>query len=197
MINRAYTWDLRRCNSTPFAYQLRYFTDAECDRIIEAGLALPATESYLGTNGQVDNSIRKNLVAFFENTNPANHWIYEKLAAAVTAINTQFWDFDLDFIETMQFTRYDRIDDFYTNHIDTSFGKTEQRKLSISVQLSDPASYQGSNLEFMKCGDSYYDPIRERGSIMLFPSFMQHRVTPLTAGVRYSLVSWVIGPPFK
>lgn len=196
MINRSHTWDLRSSNSVPFAYQVGYFSDIECDSIIEQGLQLPTVESFLGTN-EVDNSIRRNLVGFFENHRTDHHWIYQKLAKAVNDFNDQFWKFDLNFIETLQFTRYDRPNDFYTDHIDTSFGRTEQRKLSVSVQLSNPDTYTGSDLLFLKVGDSYYDPIRQRGSIIMFPSFMFHQVTPITSGVRYSLVSWIIGPPFK
>lgn len=197
MINRSYAWDLRSCNSVPYAYHIGYFTSQECDRIIEQGSKLPSVQSYLGSDRLIDTSIRQNQVAFFQNSDSDVHWIYQKVSQAVKDINKQFWNFDLNILETLQFTIYDKPDDFYTNHIDMSFGTVEQRKLSVSIQLSDPDTYQGSNLEFMQCGDRYYEPIRNRGTIIMFPSFMQHRVSPLISGTRYSLVSWVIGPPFR
>lgn len=154
-------------------------------------------ESFLGDDGAVDNKIRRNLVSFFTNSDSNTQWIYQRCAAAVNSFNQQFWNFDLDFIETLQFTRYDRLGDFYTNHMDMSFGRRETRKLSFSVQLSDPDAYQGSDLLFLRCGHDYYDPVRTRGTVTMFPSFQIHQVTPLASGTRYSLVGWVIGPPFK
>jgi len=197
MINRNYAWDLRTSNSVPFAYQIGYFTNEECDLIVQQGNQLTAVESYLGSNGLIDRSIRRNHIAFFDPAQKTTEWIYKKISKAVKDFNEQFWRFDLDIIETLQYTIYNEPNDFYTNHMDLSFGAWEQRKLSVSIQLSDANDYQGSNLEFMQCGDRYYDPIRDRGTVIMFPSFMQHRVSPLISGTRFSLVSWVIGPPFR
>ena len=63
------------------------------------------------------------------------------------------------------------------------------------MQLSDPASYEGGNLEIMNSRDPQAMP-RDRGVIIMFPSFTLHRVTKVTRGVRRSLVGWIGGPPF-
>jgi len=77
------------------------------------------------------------------------------------------------------------------------------RKLSVSCLLSDPKDYKGGDLEFQIRNQD--DPtivnntehIRKRGSIIVFPSFVWHRVKPVTEGTRYSLVIWNLGPPWK
>jgi PKHD-type hydroxylase len=72
------------------------------------------------------------------------------------------------------------------------------RKLSLIIQLTDPSEYEGGDFQF----DSDIpqpDPaeIKQRGTVIVFPSFLRHRVTPVTSGVRRSLVSWVEGPKFR
>jgi PKHD-type hydroxylase len=77
------------------------------------------------------------------------------------------------------------------------------RKLSVTVNLSPAGSYDGGNLKFdfgpHTDGEQFYEAIeaREQGSIIIFPSFLDHTVTPITRGKRYSLVLWNLGDPFK
>jgi PKHD-type hydroxylase len=71
------------------------------------------------------------------------------------------------------------------------------RKLSFSLLLSDPDTYEGGNLQLLaEDGKSYYAP-RQRGTIILFDSRTQHRVQKVKSGVRKSLVGWVVGPRFR
>jgi PKHD-type hydroxylase len=73
------------------------------------------------------------------------------------------------------------------------------------VQLSDPATYEGSDLQLLEVVEDYDDAdggawrsrVRRRGTVIAFPAFEYHRVTPLESGVRHSLVCWVGGPPFR
>lgn len=80
------------------------------------------------------------------------------------------------------------------------------RKLSFTVQLSPPASYEGSHLEFAKytlgpheSGEAtkLRDTLRQQGFLIVFPAFMTHRVTQLTSGVRHAIVGWMHGPEFR
>lgn len=85
-------------------------------------------------------------------------------------------------------------EDHYVWHTDSISGDSV-RKLSFSIQLSDPADYEGGDLEFMP---SLTDPkIKQRGTMTIFPSFMTHRVSPVTRGTRYVIVGWIYGPEFK
>lgn len=78
--------------------------------------------------------------------------------------------------------------------MDLGAGENSGRKLSLSIQLSPPYDYSGGQLEFQNI-DSPAD--RGIGSLIAFPSFIQHRVTPVDSGVRSSLVVWVHGKPFR
>jgi PKHD-type hydroxylase len=95
----------------------------------------------------------------------------------------------------LQFTRYQAPGEHYEWHIDRGM-QTGTRKLSLSLQLSDPDDYEGGDLE-MWFGGEPTKASRERGMMTFFPSYVMHRVTPVTKGVRYSLVCWISGPPFK
>ena len=118
------------------------------------------------------------------------------------------WNFDWDFTEPAQFTKYGK-DQFYGWHRDClsqpySEDRHPQyagkiRKLSVTVSLSEPSTYEGGNLQFDE-GDGRYhtcEEIRPRGSVVVFPSHVPHQVTPVTSGTRRSLVMWSLGPPFR
>ena len=77
------------------------------------------------------------------------------------------------------------------------------RKLSVTINLNKPGDYEGGNLKFdfgpHTEGERYHEctEIRPQGSIIVFPSFIAHQVTPITKGTRYSLVLWSLGQPFN
>ena len=107
------------------------------------------------------------------------------------------WLFDVDHIEPVQIGRYG-LDGHYKWHNDepVSFrdGTGAQRKISVSLLLSDPDTYEGG--DFLFAGQE--QPLtRKQGSIIVFPSYTEHTVTPVTKGVRYSAVIWARGPYFK
>ena len=114
------------------------------------------------------------------------------------------WKYDIVAAESCQITRYTK-DGFYTWHKDgigshnEVYDNPEQpflhgntRKLSMSIVLND--EYEGGDFEMSGLKEPL--PRLEKGSIIVFPSFIDHRVTPVTKGTRYSLVTWFVGPPF-
>lgn len=119
----------------------------------------------------------------------------ERLLAAVCQVNEQYFRFDLSGIwddDQPTVVRYEPDQGHYHWHVDCA-EPHPLRKLSFSVLLSDPDSYTGGDLEV-----NGFDPApRVRGQLFLFPSFMWHRVTPVTAGARHVLVGWVLGPTFR
>ena len=147
-----------------------------------------------------------------------DQWIYKEIHPFIHEANkTAGWNFDWDFSESCQFTKYG-VGQHYGWHCDSwdkpydkpndlnSHGKI--RKLSVTVSLSDPSEYEGGNLEFdfrnqvdwernKKSKIKECTEIRPRGSIIVFPSFVWHRVNPVTRGTRYSLVIWNLGKPFR
>lgn len=142
-------------------------------------------------------------------------WIYKEIHPYVYEANKNAgWNFEFDRSETCQFTKYKK-GQFYNWHFDmfdepynlpnnpNMHGKI--RKISVICQLTDPSKYKGGELEFDFRRNS---PIKEskteicteiqpKGSIVVFPSYVWHRVKPVTSGTRYSLVMWNLGRPFK
>ena len=99
------------------------------------------------------------------------------------------------FFEAPQFLVYrDTEGGHYDWHLDR--GREAPRKLSLTIQLTDPSRYEGCELEFNIGGGTLSTP-RSRGHVIAFPSYMIHRVTPITSGVRKAIVAWVTGPEFK
>lgn len=99
------------------------------------------------------------------------------------------------FHEELQLAKYsDR--GFFDWHLDFGAGEISARKLSMTIQLSDPNDYEGGDLRFMINKEIVNAP-KEKGTIIIFPSFIMHRVTPITKGTRQSIVGWVSGPPYR
>jgi PKHD-type hydroxylase len=144
----------------------------------------------------------------------SDRWIYKEIQPFIHQANRLAgWNFDWSFSESCQFTKY-KLNQHYDWHCDSweapyankdnpdTFGKI--RKLSVTCSLSAPEDYEGGELEFdfrntdpdkqsvRKCAE-----IKPRGSIVVFPSHVWHRVKPVTKGTRYSLVIWNLGYPFK
>jgi PKHD-type hydroxylase len=119
------------------------------------------------------------------------------MAFITRQLNGQFFDFDLyGFVEDFQYTVYEEGNDHYTWHMDKGKNSTSPRKLSLVLQLSDPSEYDGGDLEIFT-GVNTTTLEKKKGIIHAFPSFVMHRVTPVTRGVRRTLVIWVSGPKFK
>ena len=123
-------------------------------------------------------------------------WVYEIVWAQAMQAN-QLFQFDVvPFHDTIQLARYDAEDQgFFRWHADTTSNDLT-RKISISVPLSDPAEYEGGVLEFNENG-AIYKPPQQAGAPIMFPSWLLHRVTPVTRGRRYSLVAWIRGPAWR
>jgi PKHD-type hydroxylase len=137
-------------------------------------------------------SIRKSSAVFIAPSKSTN-WVFERLSKAVREINDTVYGFDVSqFREGFQFTRYE-VGEFYGPHFDIGPGKLTERKLSLTVQLSTPDEYTGGELVIYP---EFVAP-KDQGTMTVFPSFMCHDVRPVKTGVRYSLVSWLAGPPFR
>jgi len=141
-------------------------------------------------------------------------WIFKEIHPYIHAANKNAgWNFEWDWTEAAQFTIYKK-GQFYNWHCDSwtePYNSPQNinihnkyRKLSVTVSLNDSSEYEGGELEFdfrnkeagkknlLKCSQ-----IKPKGSIVVFPSFVWHRVKPVTQGTRYSLVMWNLGYPFK
>jgi len=111
---------------------------------------------------------------------------------AIVANKVAGWNFDLTTNQRVQMTKYNSSGDFYGWHMD-SFEPVEgkQRKLSVSILLNE--DFEGGEFDF----ENDENVLTKKGSILVFPSFLQHQVRPVTKGTRYSAVNWIEGEQFK
>lgn len=124
-------------------------------------------------------------------------WVYSKLHDMIMEANDVMWKFDLQSMrEQIQYTEYYGGGGQYDWHMDCGIGVQNQRKVSVTVQLSHPDEYEGGDLEFM-LGAGHIKAPRVQGAAVIFPSFFLHRVTPVTTGTRKSFVLWVGGEPYR
>jgi PKHD-type hydroxylase len=122
-------------------------------------------------------------------------WLFSKLRDVVHTANT-YYGYDLfGMLEGVQITTYHAPNSHYDWHVDIG-ANVPTRKLSLCMQLSDPSEYEGGELQVWRGGDPLIEE-KKKGRITVFPSWTMHRVTPVTSGVRHSLVCWVTGTPFK
>jgi PKHD-type hydroxylase len=178
----------------PYATALNFLNAQEMDWLIteHAPLVTEGKLSYGNTNAH----LRRSRVVFL-GPEQRYAWLYNRLWAAVQVCNPQYFDVDVASVEAnVQIARYDSADSgFYDWHLD--FGPAQPlRKLSISVQLSNPEDYDGGDVELLY-GNAPTKLDRTRGAFIIFPSFMLHRVTPVTRGTRWSLVAWILGKRWR
>lgn len=172
------------------------FTDSEIARIQTQGEQADKSLGTVSSENDVNAAIRKSTVSWLHDTQD-HMWIYDKLGYIVRQLNGQFFNFDLSgFGESFQYTTYTSDNDHYTWHIDKGITNSMPRKLSLVVQLSDPSEYEGGDLEIQTGSEPLKLP-KAKGLVIAFPSWILHRVTPVTAGTRRSLVVWVGGPAFR
>jgi len=202
-----------------FWYFKKAVPDHICDDIIKYGLQIK--EEMAVTGGYGDQKLNRKQVKDLKKKRDSNivwlseSWIYKELHPYIRQANTNAgWNFQWDFSEACQFTKYNK-GQYYDWHCDSwerSYNKPNDpqshgkiRKLSVTLSLSDNKDYKGGELEFdlrnidpdKKRNTMVCKEIRPKGSMVVFPSFLWHRVRPVTKGSRYSLVIWNLGWPFK
>jgi PKHD-type hydroxylase len=170
------------------------FSADECALLIGLTATRPHKEAGL-VDGQAQTEVRRTLIHWLaEDAETA--WVYQRLAAIVAQANRETFHFALSgFDEDAQVARY-ADGHFYDWHIDRGGrGAGRSRKLTVSVQLTDPQDYDGGDLELNPDGRIVRGP-RARGTAAVFPAYTLHRVAPITRGVRHSLVIWTHGADF-
>lgn len=138
---------------------------------------------------------RRTTISWLKTVDVAHQPYFNAIANDVLKVNAEKWNFDLfGFIDSLQYTVYHAGDEFGW-HIDCG-PNLPPRKLSVSVQLSDPDEYEGGDLQ-LRVSETIETAPRAKGTVCIFPSFISHRVTPVTKGVRRALVAWIAGPAFR
>lgn len=186
----------------PWIYWDDAFTDEELEKIVmycesfdlDYGTTVGASSKEESEKHRVSN------VKFYER-NMDTAWIFDRLNFVIQAVNEKFYNFNLNGYSKFQYTTYNAENDgHYDWHMDMIMGRQdlldiEPRKLSLTLLLND--TFSGGEFCINNGLEAKPDmPQMKKGRIILFPSYMIHRVAPVTTGTRRSLVVWVLGPKF-
>ena len=174
------------------------FTPDQCRQIIDAGRRLPPQKAQVGMGkpgGGTDTKKRVTTISWipFKEMDP----MYNQVNQFIQQANLNHFGFgDIQITEQAQFTEYP-VGGFYDWHMDCDVNMAHEppvRKISMTVLLNDPLEFEGGDLELMSPGK--FKKLKQ-GHAMVFASFLNHRVAPVTRGVRQSLVMWFGGTPFR
>ena len=207
----------------PSLFIKNFLSDDEVDKVIRNSKNFPYKDGTIGNLNnfdQVDNSQLHQHVKEFEKgyvpnkrrskikwmaMSESNEWLYKKIIKKINEVNNDNFFMTLRFLENIQFTEYDEIEHgCYGAHSDCAPESSidsyvDIRKLSFSIQLSNPSEYEGGELSLYFDSGFFNDKIekvmpKEKGSIIFFESKIVHEVKPVTKGNRKSLVGWICGP---
>ena len=180
-----------------YAYFKNVFHPTELDAINQLWNEKKSAKAEIyGMDSENPDDYRKSKVTFLD-YNITNKWIFDKIARLAAQINSERYHFDIVGIyESLQLAEYSE-GDFFDWHLDFGNGFSSKRKLSLSIQLSDSDEYEGGDLQFLLGGSKTENAPREKGSVIVFPSFILHRVTKITSGKRKSIVGWISGRPYR
>lgn len=126
-----------------------------------------------------------------------HEWLRDKLFTFVNLANSAYFRANIWNAAELQYTEYHaETGGFYDWHNDVDWESDNHwdRKLSVTVQLSDADDYEGGDFKFENVGNPVQDDARKKGTVLVFPSHLRHCVEPVTSGVRKSLVAWFDGP---
>jgi len=204
----------------PYYIKEKFLSDQEIEKIKELSLDISPQDGLIGTGcndhmkddlnrhikdtdmGSVD-YIRRSTLRWIELEKPSE-WLYKKIIQTIKEVNALNFNYIITFLEMLQFTEYNEVnkgmyrvhnDSGDVRHIDNS---VDIRKISFSIQLSDSVDYEGGDLILYGEEENQLKKMtRNKGDIIFFSSNIEHEVTPVTKGTRYSLVGWVNGPNLR
>ena len=189
------SWPLKLDKVHFYSYWHGAFTKEECKKIIQIakkkgmikGTTLRDQSSKLG--------VRESKISWLYSSDEME-WAFRRVTDMVLDLNERFFNFDIFGLnEGFQFTNYKAPSNKYGKHVDRS-SDFIVRKLSISIQLTDPKEYEGGEL-YLYEDDQGVLMDKKQGTLIMFPSYVLHEVKPVTKGERNSLVTWVTGNQFK
>lgn len=172
------------------------FSKAMSDDLIESIISLAGETQKASTFNDGDNSVRSSRVSWLTQ----HEWVKDVLFNLVDWANQNAFHVNLYKKADIQFTEYHSSEGGHYNwHHDVDWNNTDglDRKLSVTVQLSDPSEYEGGDFTFSETESPSAEASKAKGTVLVFPSYLQHAVTPVTKGVRKSLVAWFVGPKWQ
>ena len=181
----------------PFHLMPTALSHDQCDQLVALCAAAPKKDAGL-VGATTAHQLRRADLVWLDDV-PQAAWVMDRMIRLVAEANRDSFGFDLtDFAKSPQVARYGaERQGHFDWHSDIGAGTlAAKRKLTVVVQLSDPADHTGGTLDLWP--DSHVRPVpRQRGLAVIFPSYVLHRVTPVTTGTRWSLTLWSHGPAFR
>jgi PKHD-type hydroxylase len=186
------SWNFKLDQTNLYAFWKDAFSKEECKRIVTIAKNKGLIK---GTTTSTKSNVRKSNICWLHPVDDMD-WVFRRVTDMVLNLNERFFKFDLFGInEGFQFTNYEAPSGKYGKHVDRGLNMPV-RKLSISIQLTDPKEYEGGELYLYQNDEG--DVIdKTQGTLIVFPSYVLHEVMPVTKGERNSLVTWVTGEQFK
>ena len=185
------SWNFQLDKINLYAFFNNAFSKEECQAIIN----IAKDKGLIKGKTRGESDVRDSKISWLYPSDNME-WVFRRVTDIVLSLNERFFQFNLFGInEGFQFTNYQSPSGKYGKHIDRGID-IPVRKLSISIQLTNPEEYEGGEL---KLYDSEEGTIMTKlqGTLVLFPSYVLHEVMPVTKGERNSLVTWVTGEQFK
>jgi len=177
------------------------FSREECDHILDLCKGEKKERGTVANKAYDSSNIRNSTISWIRHNE-----IVKNLYQVGSEVNVEAFGFDLysdPYINGVQFTEYSGEEkQHYSFHLDTIFNEEKynfkERKLSLILQLSDPSEYEGGDL-FLKIAEKNINlnNLKQKGTLIAFPSWILHKITPVTKGTRHSLVTWLNGPAWR
>lgn len=183
-----------------WCYFKSYFSSQYCNSILERTKDFEFSKGNLGENGlsKVEGYRKSEVTWLFPQDFPE---LYNEMWTLEREANKIWFGFHIDNLEYIQLARYkEQQQGEYKRHKDVFWinNSKRHRKLSAVVQLSDPNTYEGGDLTFFQCNEyPNKEDLRQQGTVIFFPSFIDHQANPVTKGTRYSMAIWFEGPKWR
>jgi len=190
------SWNFELDQVSLYAFWNNAFSKEECQTIIniakDKGLIKGTT-----FNDDKKKDVRDSKISWLYPVDGID-WVFRRVTDITLNLNERFFKFNLFGLnEGFQFTNYEAPSGKYGKHVDRAIN-IPVRKLSISIQLTNPEEYEGGELKLYDADDDKANVMdKSQGTLIIFPSYVLHEVMPVTKGERNSLVTWVTGKQFK
>ena len=189
------SWNFELDQTNLYAFWNNAFSKEECKTIINIAKDKGLTGGKTGGKVNIEIDVRDSKISWLYPSDNID-WVFRRVTDMTLNLNERFFKFDLFGLnEGFQFTNYEAPSGKYGKHIDRTIN-FPVRKLSISIQLTNPEEYEGGEL-YLYNDDKGTVMDKTQGTLILFPSYVLHEVMPVTKGERNSLVTWVTGKQFK
>ena len=185
------SWNFELDQTNFYAFWKNSFSKEECQTIIN----IAKDKGLIKGKTKGESDVRDSKISWLYPVDDMD-WVFRRVTDITLNLNERFFKFDLFGInEGFQFTNYKAPSGKYGKHTDRSLDMVI-RKLSISIQLTNPNEYEGGEL-YLYDDDKGTLMDKTQGTLILFPSYVLHEVMPVTKGERNSLVTWITGKQFK